>query len=42
MNIWPGIALLVGIALMALAFTLPTIIRDFRERRNRRRKQPKH
>jgi hypothetical protein len=35
MDIWPGIALLAGIALMALAFTLPTIIRDLREQRKR-------
>ncbi len=37
MNIWPGVALLAGIALMALAFTLPTIIRDFRKRREHKR-----
>lgn len=33
MNIWPGIALLAGVVLIALAFTLPTIIRDIRTRR---------
>jgi len=38
MDIWPGIALLGLIALGALAFTLPTIIRDFREERRRRQK----
>ncbi len=39
MNIWPGVALLAGIALMALAFTLPTIIQDFRKRRKRQQKR---
>ncbi len=37
MNIWPGVALLGLIALAALAFTLPTIVRDFRKRREHKR-----
>lgn len=30
MNIWPGVVLLIGIILIALLFTLPTIVRDLR------------
>jgi hypothetical protein len=30
MNIWPGVVLLVGLMVIALAFTLPTILRDLR------------
>lgn len=35
MNIWPGITLLGLIVLAGLAFTLPTIIRDLRQRAKR-------
>jgi hypothetical protein len=31
MNIWPGVVLLVGIMLIALVFTLPTIWRDLQK-----------
>lgn len=29
-NIWPGVALFLGLIVIALAFTLPTIWRDLR------------